>query len=210
MSSSDGNRDDRQEGARTKTPALPAKAANQTSFGSEGWGKPEPRALRAGSLAQARQGDAEYTSAFRLVHKASEAIDVLQERCRRLEAEIRDTNERSRSEAESSERVIKDWERLANALKAQLSKTEANLADAQQSLKTLEERAAAAEIRIQENEQRLQASDLRAQEAEARAMAAEQLASQESELALSFQHTIMEAFGTDSRLSSALAGESGH
>ncbi|HEX4766839.1 MAG TPA: hypothetical protein VH414_11250 [Lichenihabitans sp.] len=210
MSSLDSNKSDQQEAARVKTPVSPAKATNQTSFGPEGWNKSEPRALRAGSLTQARQGDAEYTSAFRLVHKASEAIDVLQERCRRLESDIRDTNERSRSEAESSERVIKDWERLATALKAQLSKTEANLADAQQSLKALEERAAAAETRIQETEQRLQASDLRAQEAETRAMAAEQLASQESELALSFQHTIIEAFGTDSRLSSALAGESGH
>ena len=210
MSTLDDNKNDQQESSRVKTPMLPAKAVSQTPYGSEGWSRPEPRALRSGSLAQSRQSDTEYTSAFRLVQKASEAIDVLQERCRRLESDIRDTNERSKSEAESSERVIKDWERLANALKAQLSKTEANLTDAQQTLKALEERAAAAEIRIQENEQRLQASDLRAQEAESRAMAAEQLASQESELALSFQHTIMEAFGTGSRLSSALAGEPGH
>ncbi len=210
MSSLDGNKNDQQESSRVKPSAPPAKAASQTSYGPEGWSRPESWGLRTGSLTQSRQSDTEYTSAFRLVQKASEAIDVLQERCRRLESDIRDTNERSKSEAESSERVIKDWERLANALKAQLSKTEANLADAQQTLKALEERAGAAEIRIQENEQKLQASDLRAQEAEARAMAAEQLASQESELALSFQHTIMEAFGTGSRLSSALAGEPGH
>ncbi len=210
MSASDGNKNDQQEGLRVKTPVLPAKAASQTSYGPEGWSRPEPRTLRVGNLSQSRQNDTEYTSAFRLVQKASEAIDVLQERCRRLEADIRDTNDRSKSEAESSERVIKDWERLANALKAQLSKTETNLTEAQQTLKSLEERAAAAEARVQQNEQRLQASDIRAQDAEARASAAEQLASQESELALSFQHTIMEAFGTGSRLSSALTGEPGH
>ena len=203
MSVLSDNKGDPQDGSKGKRLVSIENETRQNPYGSSGWAKPEARLSRMTGPTQQRSSETEYESAFRLVQKASEAIDTLQERCRRLEVSVRETNDRIKSEAETSERVIKDWENLAGALKAQLSKTEAGLAEAQQKLKAMEDRATAAETRAQSSEARAEANEIRAQEAE-------RYAAQEIELASSFRHTILETFGSGSRLSSALAGESSY
>lgn len=153
-----------------------------------------------------RHGGPEYVSAYQLIQKASETFDALQERYRRLDAEMRKSNERFRSELHEAERVIKDWERLATGLKAQLERSEAHGAELQQRLTVFENRVEFLETELKASEDRLAASQALLEEAERRARAAEDLAAEEIKLAASFREKIAETFNPG-RLSAAFVAD---
>ena len=188
----------------SKSPVEPRKISTPLPQEAGLWAKMSPKPAPSGDDAQLLNKESDYTSVLRLIQKASDAIDNLQDRCRRLENDVLETNERLQAEATSSERVIKDWEQLATTLKAKLTTMEADLAAALQKVKSADERANAAETRAQASESRLQASYTRAHDAEARATAAEKRVAKEIELATSFRQKIIETFGSGSRLSALL------
>lgn len=184
-----------------------AKDYRQGEPGADAWARPEPRQIRSVLPAPQRKDATEFADALRLVQRASAAIDILQDRCHRLEHDIWETNERFRIEAESTERVIKDWENLATALKDRLAKAEHALGEANQKLKASEEQASGLAARAQASETRAETSEMRAREAEAHASSAEQMAAAEADFASSFRRAVIETLGSDGRLSSILAGD---
>lgn len=179
----------------------------QMSQGMAGRPGPDERLGRGARPLLSWGREADYDSAFRLLQMASEAIDVLHDRCRRLEIDAREVGERAKIEADSSERVIKDWERLATALKAHLATSDAAHAETQAKFEAAESRRAALEDLLKSTEDRALALEARAVAAESRADAAEQRAAREIEVAATFRDTIIQTFGLGSRLSSVLAGD---
>lgn len=184
-----------------------ARDVRQAEGGSGAWVRPDPVQIRTISPSPQRKDASEFADALRLVQRASAAIDILQDRCRRLEHDVWETNERFRIEAESTERVIKDWENLATALKDRLTKSEHALAETNQKLKLSEEHASGLAARAQAGESRAETSEMRAREAEAHASSAEQMAAAEADFASSFRRAVIETLGSDGRLSAILAGD---
>lgn len=87
--------------------------------------------------------------ALTLVSRAATTIEVLQTRCAQLDLVVAELRERLKSEAEASERVIKEWETLAGAMKTQLHEGEARMAELQQKLDDAEARAKSEEVRAE-------------------------------------------------------------
>lgn len=117
--------------------------------------------------------------ALTLVSRAASTIEVLQTRCTQMELVVTDLRERLKSEAEGSERVIKEWESLAGAMKTQLHECES---------------------RIMELQAKLEAAEARAQAEEVRAEAAEHQAGMEEEIAASLRDKIILALGATAQV----------
>ena len=190
-------------------PQAAAREPRPAEAGTGSFARLEARLIRTVSPASHRTDASEFADALRLVQRASAAIDILQDRCRRLEHDVWETNERFRIEAESTERVIKDWENLAAALRDRLAKSENSLGEANQKLKAADEQALGLAARAQASESRSEANEMRAREAEAHASSAEQTAAAEADFASSFRRAVIETLGSDSRLASILASDSG-
>lgn len=138
---------------------------------------------RAAAREQLADTDDDNDIALDLVSRAANTIDVLQTRCNQLEANAAELRERLKTETETAERVIKDWERLATAMKTQLGECETRIAGLQQ---------------------RLEAAEARAEAGESRAQAAEQQATVEEEIASSLREKILAAFGSGSHTQAAI------
>ena len=141
------------------------------------------RNFRSVSRDQQKELEADNDLALELVTRAASTIDILQSRCHQLEANANDLRERLKTETETAERVIKDWERLATAMKTQLQDCE---------------------TRISGLQQRLEAAEARAEAGETRAEAAEQQATIGEEIASSFREKIISAFGSGSQAQAAM------
>ncbi len=122
--------------------------------------------------------------ALTLVSRAAATIEVLQTRCTQLEVVATELRDRLKSEAEGSERVIKEWEALAGAMKTQLHECES---------------------RIVEMQAKLEAAEARAQAEEVRAEAAEHQAGMEEEIAASLRDKIILTLGTTPQVQPTMA-----
>lgn len=130
---------------------------------------------RASSREEAEEPETENDVAFALVTRAASTIDMLQNRCAQLETDAAELRNRLNTETETAERVIKDWERLATAMKSQLQECE---------------------TRITGLQERLEAAEARAEAGESRAREAERQASLEGEISSSLREKILMAFGS--------------
>ncbi len=150
---------------------------------STGRGNLRDRNFRGATRDQHQELEADNDVAMALVTRAANTIDTLQSRCNQLEANAIDLRDRLKNETEAAERVIKDWERLATAMKAQLQECETRIAGLQE---------------------RLEAAEARAEAGEVRARAAEQQANVEEEISSSFREKILSAFGSGSQTHAAI------
>ena len=132
---------------------------------------------------QTEEAETDNDVAFALVTRAANTIDVLQNRCNQLETNTAELRDRLKTETETAERVIKDWERLATAMKAQLQDCETRIAGLQE---------------------RLEAAEARAEAGETRALAAEQQANVEEEISSTLREKILSAFGSGSHTQAAI------
>lgn len=148
-----------------------------------GRGNQRDRNFRGGSRDRREEPEADNDVALALVTRAANTIDVLQSRCNQLDADANELRERLKTETETAERVIKDWERLATAMKAQLQECETRIAGLQE---------------------RLEAAEARAEASETRAEAAEQQATVEEEIASSLREKILSAFASGSPTQTAI------
>ena len=122
-------------------------------------------------------------TACELLERASEALDVLMERCGRLEREIADATAQARARDAEHEEAVALWQRLAGTYKAQAEAHE-------QAVAALQERCTAAEARVA-------ALELANAEAGGRAGLAEQLATK-------LHDKVVTSFGIGSRAHPAL------
>lgn len=125
----------------------------------------------------------DFELSFGLLTRASEVIDLLQERCRQLEVDKKDIIEESRADMEAAHAAARQWQDLTASLKTKLDETSKNFAE----MKT---RAEAAEKRSEALTKRVEASDKRAVLNE--------------ELAKNYHDKILASFGSASRLQEAL------
>lgn len=122
-------------------------------------------------------------TACELLERASEAFDVLMERCGRLERELADAGVQARARDAEHEEAVALWQRLAGTFKAQAEAHEHAVA-------ALQERCAVAEARVA-------ALELANAEAGGRAGLAEQLATK-------LHDKVVTSFGIGSRAHPAL------
>lgn len=83
----------------------------------------------------------DYDTAFDLMHRASEALEILQHRCEQLEAVAKEISERASQDIEAADRTAKQWERIASDLKDRVDEMEKLLAAEQQRAEAAERRA---------------------------------------------------------------------
>lgn len=141
------------------------------------------RNYRATSREEPEEPETDNDVAFTLVTRAANTIDILQNRCNQLETDAAELRNRLKTETETAERVIKDWERLATAMKTQLQECETRIAGLQE---------------------RLEAAEARAEAGESRARDAERQASLEEEISSSLREKILLAFGSGSQTQAAI------
>lgn len=120
---------------------------------------------------RSRGNQPNFATAFDLLGRASEAMDVLQTRCNELE----------------------------NAAKVRADHFKMALDVAHQQIKACEERAASFETKLTENAVLLEAADQRAEAAERRAQAAEQSAADAADWLKCYYERIISAFGMRGR-----------
>lgn len=180
-----------------QNPAAPEKPSSAGTSTAETWllknspaEKQDAVSLRTSGPAQtfgtrdhSASSRRDFNAAIELIEKASEAIDVLQARCRQLQTEIKEVRERSRLEVEAAESIAAEWQTLARATKAQLDDCENRLALTKQA-------ADAAEARAEQTKERLES--------------VQHLASEEAEQSARFHDKIVSAFGVGSRVHTAL------
>lgn len=94
----------------------------------------------------------DFDMATELLDRASQAFDLLINRCQALEHDFDDANEVARARAAEQEETIEQWKRLASGLKAQVDASEQAAAVLKARCETAEARAVAAEQRIVELE----------------------------------------------------------
>lgn len=90
----------------------------------------------------------DFDMATGLLDRASQAFDLLINRCQALEQDLDDTAERAQARATEQDDTIEQWKRLASGLKAQAEASEQAAAALKMRCETAEARAAAAEQRI--------------------------------------------------------------
>ncbi len=125
----------------------------------------------------------DFELSFGLLTRASEVIDLLQDRCRQLEVDKKDIIEESRADMEAAHAAARQWQDLTASLKTKLD----------EATKQLNEMKARAE----NAEKRLDALNKRAEAADKRALLNE-------ELAKNYHDKILASFGSTSRLQEAL------
>jgi DNA repair ATPase RecN len=137
-------------------------------------------APRSEAVGQAKR---DFEFSFDLLTKTAEVIDLLQERCRNLEADNKDIINESRADIEAAHANAKQWQEMSSSLKSKLDECARQLTEA----KT---RAEAAEKRGDALAKRLETSEQRATVAE--------------ELARSYHDKIVASVGNASRLQEVL------
>ena len=124
----------------------------------------------------------DFELSFDLLSKTADVIDLLQERCRTLEAE-KDRMADSRSEIEAAEATVRQWQDMSTSLKGKLDECARQLADTR--------------VRAEDAEKRADGFAKRLDAAEQRATVAE-------ELARGFHDRIVASFGNAARLQEVL------
>ena len=132
---------------------------------------------------QSSQSKRDFELSFGLLTRASEVIDLLQERCRQLEVDKKDIIDESRADMEAAHAAARQWQDLTASLKGKLDETTKQLGD-------MKSRAESAE-------KRLDGLAKRAESAEKRALLNE-------ELAKNYHDKILASFGSASQLQEAL------
>lgn len=127
----------------------------------------------------------DFDMATELLDRASQAFDLLINRCQKLERDADEANDRARAHAAEQDDVIEQWKRLATGLKTQLDTSEVTAAAIKQRCDAAEARAAMAEQRATALER-------------ASAQAAGQAALAES-LSTKLHDKVVSAFGIGSR-----------
>ena len=124
-----------------------------------------------------------YETAFDLLARASEAFQLLSDRCQQLEAELRGVKEKAWADVEAASDTTKQWQQLASALKMHLE-------DSEQRVGVLKDKLKDAEARLAE--------------ARERAGTADQQAASAMDLTIRFHDKIVAAFGIGSQAHASL------
>ena len=132
---------------------------------------------------QASQTKRDFELSFVLLTRASEVIDLLQERCRQLEVDKKEIIDESRADMEAAHAAARQWQDLTASLKSKLDEVTKQLGES----KT---RAENAEKRVEGLTKRIEASEKRALLNE--------------ELAKNYHDKILASFGSASQLQEAL------
>lgn len=132
---------------------------------------------------QASQTKRDFELSFGLLTRASEVIDLLQERCRQLEIDKKDIIDESRADMEAAHAAARQWQDLTGSLKAKLDETTKQFGEAK--------------TRAENAEKRIEALTKRLEGAEKRALLNE-------ELAKNYHDRILASFGSTSQLQEAL------
>ncbi len=127
----------------------------------------------------------DFDTAAELLDRASQAFDLLINRCQALEHDLEDANEGARARATEQDEMIEQWKRLASGLKAQIDTSEQAAAALKVRCETAEARAAAAE-------QKVVALERASRQAAAHAATADQLSTK-------LHDKVVAAFGIGSR-----------
>lgn len=127
----------------------------------------------------------DFDMATELLDRASQAFDLLINRCQRLEHDLNEANERAQARVAEQEETIEQWKRLASGLKAQAEESE-------QAAAALKARCDAAEARAAMAEQRAAALERTSAQAAGHAAMAEQLSTK-------LHDKVVSAFGIGSR-----------
>lgn len=127
----------------------------------------------------------DFDMAAELLDRASQAFDLLINRCQILEHDLNDASERAQAQAAEQEATIEQWKRLASGFKAQLDASE-------QAAAALKARCDAAESRAAMAEQRATALERASAQAAAHAATADQLSTK-------LHDKVVSAFGIGSR-----------
>lgn len=127
----------------------------------------------------------DFDMATELLDRASQAFDLLINRCQTLEHEFYDANERAQARAAEQDGTIEQWKQLAGKLKAQLETTEEAMAFLRKRCDAVEARAVRAEKQVK----LLEAASFQAAE---QAAAADQLS-------IKLHDKVVAAFGIGSR-----------
>ncbi len=127
----------------------------------------------------------DFDMATELLDRASQAFELLINRCQRLERDLDETNERAQARVVEQEQTTEQWKRLASGLKAQAERSE-------QAVASLKVRCDAAEARADMAEQKASALE------RASIQAAGQTAEAES-LSTKLHDKVVAAFGIGSR-----------
>lgn len=151
---------------------------NQGESGAE-------EADRAGMTAQPSAPRRDFDMAAELLDRASQAFNLLINRCQILEHDLNDASERAEARAAEQEATIEQWKRLASGFKAQIDASE-------QAVAALKARCDAAEARAVKAEQAMAKLERASAQAAAHAAAANQLSTK-------LHDKVISAFGIGSR-----------
>ena len=132
---------------------------------------------------QATQTKRDFEQSFGLLTRASEVIDLLQERCRQLELDKKEIIEESRADMEAAHAAARQWQDLTASLKAKLEDATKNLGEARTRADTAEKRVDALTKHIEVAEKRALLNE---------------------ELAKNYHDKILASFGNTSQLQEAL------
>ena len=135
---------------------------------------------RSEAVGQAKR---DFEFSFDLLTKTAEVIDLLQERCRNLEADNKDILNESRADIEAAHATAKQWQEMSASLKSKLDECARQLADVKARAENAEKRAEGITKRLETTEQRANLAE---------------------ELAKSFHDKIVASFGNASRLQEVL------
>lgn len=141
--------------------------------------------LDDGLAAMASRPHREVDVACELLERASQAFDLLMNRCQRLEGDLDEVNERLRVQETEQADAIERWKRLASGFKAQVE-------TAEQATAALKARCDAAESRVATAEHRAAALERTSARAARHAAMAESLSTK-------LHDKVVSAFGVGSR-----------
>ncbi len=127
----------------------------------------------------------DFDMATELLDRASQAFDMLMDRCQGLEHDLDSANEQARIRGAEQEEMAEQWKRLASGLKAQVD-------TAEQASAALKARCDAAETRAALAEQRASALERASAQSAAHAATADQLSTK-------LHDRVVAAFGIGSR-----------
>ncbi len=127
----------------------------------------------------------DFDMATELLDRASQAFDLLMDRCQGLEHDLDSATEQARVRGAEQEETIEQWKRLASSLKAQID-------TAEQASTALKTRCDTAEARAAMAEQRANALERASAQAAAHAALAERLSTK-------LHDKVVSAFGIGSR-----------
>ena len=152
-------------------------------------------AAEAPMVMQAAAPRRDFDMAAELLERASQAFDVLINRCQLLEHNLDEANERAAGRAAEQDVAIEQWRRLASGLKAQVEASE-------QAAAALKARCDAAEARFAMAEERVVLLERASAQAAAHAATADQLSTKLHDKVVaafgigSRAHTVLEAVAT--------------